>query len=531
MATLGNRTQLLATLQQPSPLDVLIVGGGITGAGILREAVRQGLKAALVEQQDFAWGTSSRSSKMVHGGLRYIAQGDIALTRHSALERERLIREAPGLVERMAYLFPVRKGQFPGKQSFNLLLTFYDKLAGIKTHGWYPADKLCERVPGIRTDGLKGASHYTDAVTDDARLVLRVLQQAIFEGGMALNHVAADSLLRDEKGQVCGANLRDTLNGATFKVRAKVVINATGAWVDHLRESVAHERTIRPLRGSHIVISADKIPVRDALTLFHPDDKRATFIFPWEGRTVIGTTDLDHSRSLQEEPGITQAEVAYLLRLANDQFPAVKLQTSDIISTYAGVRPVISKDRSKDPSKEKRDHQVWVDQGLVSVSGGKLTTFRLIARDTLEAARPFLQGCHFSNKDEQVFEPTRLHASQLPTDDLVWAQRLIGRHGDLAAQVLEQADPQERTPIAGTTFSLAELRWSCRNEQVVHLDDLLLRRTRTGLLLENGGSNLFAALKTICQQELHWDDARWAAELQRYQNLWQQHYHLPTPAA
>lgn len=527
MATLGDRAQIWHALTQHPRVDLIVIGGGITGAGILREASRQRLNALLVEQNDFAWGTSSRSSKMVHGGLRYIAQGDIALTRHSAQERERLIREAPGLVERMRYLFPVRKGQFPGKLAFNTLLTLYDKLAGIKTHGWYDAATVKGKVPGILQQGLKGANYYTDAITDDSRLVLRVLQQACSEGARALNYVAATGILRHGNGPVAGVSVTNNVTGETLEIHAGAIINATGAWVDTLRAPLSGERTIRPLRGSHIIIPAKKMPLQDTLTLFHPDDKRATFIFPWEGFTVIGTTDLDHDTTLNDEPAITRKEANYLLRLAQHYFPDSGLNENDIVSTYAGVRPVISKDRNKDPSKEKRDHQVWVDHGLVSVSGGKLTTFRLIARDTLQAAKPFLQGKPFNNSDETLFTKPSLQPSQLNTANQHWAQRMIGRYSDHAKELLDTAPVLEQQRIAGTEFCLAEIRWSCRNEQIVHLDDLLLRRTRVGLLLQNGGEQIFDNVKAICQQELHWNDEHWQQELHRYQQLWQQSYSLP----
>lgn len=513
--------------QHPHRHDLIIIGGGITGAGILREASRNGLNALLVEQRDFAWGTSSRSSKMVHGGLRYIAQGDLKLTRHAALERERLIHEAPGLVERMGYLFPIRKGQFPGKFVFNSLLALYDRLAGIHTHGWHDAPSLLQRAPGLDPRHLLGASYYTDAVTDDARLVLRVLHEAEAENGTALNYVTAETLLRDARGQVNGVGLRDSLNGARLEVHAHCVINATGAWVDHLRETVAGERTIRPLRGSHILIPAQRIPVQDALTVFHPQDKRAVFIFPWEGTTTIGTTDLDHTLPLNDEPGITAQELDYLLQLVQHQFPQAGISAADVISSYAGVRPVISKNHSKDPSKEKRDHQVWVDQGLVSVSGGKLTTFRLIARDTLRAARPFLAGMAPQEQDGPVFRTPHLHAATLLPRDTARAQRLIGRYGDDAAPLLASAPEAERHNLPGTAFCLAELRWACRHEQVVHLDDLLLRRTRLGQILPAGAAALLPQIKPLCQHELGWDDARWQQEEQRYRHLWRQHYFLP----
>jgi glycerol-3-phosphate dehydrogenase len=529
MSTLGKRADILAGLGRgEDELDLLVIGGGITGAGILREAARQGLSALLVEQRDFAWGTSSRSSKMVHGGLRYIAQGDIALSRHSALERERLIAEAPGLVERMGYLFPIRKGQVPGRLLFGLLLTFYDRLAGIRTHGWHDAATVLALAPGLRAEGLKGASHYTDAITDDSRLVLRVLQQACKEGARVLNYARAQTLLRDDAGQVRGASLRDECSGESLDVHARVVINATGAWVDELREGVSGERTIRRLRGSHITVAAHKLPVQQALTLFHPRDRRATFIFPWEGFTVIGTTDLDHDETLDQEPGITRQELDYLLELVALEFPTAGLSDGDIVSSWAGVRPVISKDRSKDPSKERRDHQVWVDHGLVSVSGGKLTTFRLIARDTLRVARALLQGTASDSGDQRIFDPASITPATLGLQrDEAWALRLIGRYGDEAVPLLAQAAPGECAKIAGTAFCLAELRWSCRNEQVVHLDDLLLRRSRVGLLLAQGGEQIFPAIEAICQQELGWSAARWDEERQRYRRMWQHAYALP----
>ncbi|HEX4937177.1 MAG TPA: glycerol-3-phosphate dehydrogenase C-terminal domain-containing protein, partial [Candidatus Kapabacteria bacterium] len=219
------------------------------------------------------------------------------------------------------------------------------------------------------------------------------------------------------------------------------------------------------------------------------------------------------------------------LQLAQQAFPGANVTAADVISSYAGVRPVISKNRSKDPSKEKRDHQVWVDKGLVSVSGGKLTTFRLIARDTLQAAKPFLQGVEFRNQDEQLFDYPIATPHALGLQDKAWAQRMIGRYGDQVKSLLQDAPESERNKIAGTEFCLAELRWSCRNEQIVHLDDLLLRRTRLGLLLHNGGAEILPHVKEICQQELDWNQDRWHSEEQRYLSLWRHYYFLPDATA
>lgn len=510
--------------------DLIIVGGGITGVGILREAARLELNCLLIEQKDFAWGTSSRSSKMVHGGLRYIAQGDLKLTKHSVKERERLIREAPGLVERLGYLFPIRKGQIPGKLLFNSLLKIYDKLAGIKTQQYFNSKKLLLRVAGLNPEQLKGASYYTDAITDDARLVLRVLHEALEENGQAINYCQANELVFGADGSVNGVLVENKTNGEAVTLHSKVVINATGAWVDGLREPVTGERTIRPLRGSHIIIPHELAPVTDSLTLFHPDDKRAVFIFPWENTTVVGTTDLDHDAPLDLEPSITEAEVEYLLKLVQREFPSAHIDRSRIISSFAGVRPVISKDRSKAPSKEKRDHQVWSDKGLVSVSGGKLTTFRLIALDTLKVALRQLgtTDAHFLFSDRNsIITPSTLTAADLPQMEPALAHRLIGCYGNAAQDIVSGAQAGELDTIQYTRFCLAELRWCAANESVIHLDDLLLRRTRLGLLLPNGGESIFAAVERICRSELGWNQQTWQTELAAYRQLWRSHYYLP----
>jgi len=506
--------------------DMVIVGGGIIGAGILREAARRDLKVLLVEQRDFAWGTSSRSSKMVHGGLRYISHGDIRLTRDSLRERERLLREAPGLIERMGYFFTLKKGQFPGRLPFGILLSFYDWLAGIKNHRYFNKDSVQSIFSGIGGSELTGAMYYTDTVTDDARLVLRVLQDAMLAGGCALNYVKAKSLLK-HSGQVAGVVLENAESGEQVEIHCKSVINATGAWADRLRNQVNPEKRIRPLRGSHLVLPMQKLPVKDALTLFHPRDKRPVFIFPWEGTTVVGTTDLDHDEDLDEEPVISEAELNYLLEAVHTLFPNHHLSRDDIVSSWSGIRPVIGSDEARDPSKERRDHAVWSDNGLVTVSGGKLTTFRLIALDAINAAAVTLGSLGIKESDDSVFSAPCVTADELSISNKHWAQRLIGRYGNHAKTLLEQASEAERHPIENTAFCLAECRWAARNESVLHLDDLLLRRTRLGSVLERGGEALFSDIEKICAEELHWDNTRWLSELARYRDIWSKYYYLP----
>ncbi len=534
-ASFTDRKELWSQLkQQPQHWDMIIVGGGIIGAGVLREATRRGLKALLIEQRDFAWGTSSRSSKMVHGGLRYIAQGDIKLTKQSLQERERLLREAPGLIERMGYFFLLRKKKFPGRLVMNLLLSLYDRLAGIKDHRYLDKESLPAHFPGLNTDQLKGACYYTDTAVDDARLVLRVLQESIQAGGQVLNYAQATKLIKkplsDDNGDKCvqGLVVKNIENDEQLSLKASVVINATGAWADRLRSDVIDEKRIRPLRGSHLVLPREKLPVEGTLGIFHPEDKRPVFIFPWEGATLIGTTDIDHRGDLDQEACITNSEVDYLLQIVAQYFPQHQLSRKDVISCYSGVRPVIGSDNGKDPSKERRTHAVWADKGLVTVSGGKLTTFRVTAIDTLEAAKPWLVDASSKTDigDDQVFAqpPAPAKGQSIDKDR---QRRMLGRYGSNFNHMLANTDKDEWQLIGQTQFCLAECRWAIKNESVVHLDDLLLRRTRLGLLLENGGKELFSSLENMFHQELGWCRERWEKEVSRYLDIWQKHYSLP----
>jgi len=526
-----NRDTLWQELKQ-SPnnyWDVVIVGGGIIGAGVLREASRRGLNVLLIEQQDFAWGTSSRSSKMVHGGLRYIAQGDIKLTKHSVQERERLLKEAPGLVERVGNYFLLQKRQFPGRIAMGSVLTIYDKLAGIKDHRYLDKNSLIEHFPNIQSEGLKGACYYSDTSVDDARLVLRVLQESIQNGGKVLNYVQAKNLITDShnSNQVSGLVLENIESGEQLEVKTSVVVNATGAWADRLRQQVVDEKRIRPLRGSHLVFASKQLPLKDTLILFHPKDKRPVFIFPWEGATLVGTTDLDHHENLDLESTITQEEVEYLLQVVSRYFPNSNISHHDVISSYSGVRPVIGSDRSKDPSKERRDHAVWADKGLVTVSGGKLTTFRLTAIDTLNMAQTWLRKKAPLNCGDQVFITPPI-SEGTPVNEQNWLKRITGRYGFNAQHIVANASDGELLLIAETQFSLAECRWAIKHESVVHLDDLLLRRTRLGILVKNGAQALFPILEKTFQEELGWDNNKWTQEVARYQSIWKKHYSLPS---
>ncbi|MCH8618687.1 glycerol-3-phosphate dehydrogenase/oxidase [Undibacterium sp. TS12] len=510
--------------------DVIVIGGGITGAGILLEAAKRGWKALLVEQKDFAWGTSSRSSKLVHGGLRYIKQGKFFLTRDSVRERQRLMQAASGLVEPQSFAFADYAGRKPGRWLFALGLVIYDWMAGLRGKHYFSVQDFLMLAPHIARQDLRGGSCYLDAKTDDARLVLRVLQEARAAGATAINYLAVDSLIYKD-GRASAVLLRDAVSQQQYQVQARLIINATGAWADALRQQQGEKNRLRPLRGSHLLFPAWRLPVAQAVSLMHPRDGRPVFVYPWEGVSLVGTTDVDHRADMQIEAAMTLDELTYLMEAMEFQFPGLKLTTDDVIATYAGVRPVIDTGKS-DPSQEGRDHAIWLEKGLLTVTGGKLTTFRLIAQDALKHVEHLFPkpgagiatGTVFAATAEiPILSGMKLNQAQIA--------RLQGHFGANAANVVATAQAGELDYIPGTASLWVELRWAARYESVVHLEDLMLRRTRLGLLLRNGGLAFMQRIRSICQPELQWDDEQWEKEQAAYLDLWHRCHGLPASPA
>jgi glycerol-3-phosphate dehydrogenase len=386
----GWRDRLWSELEQP--WDVLIIGGGITGAGILREASRAGLRALLVEAHDFASGTSSRSSKLVHGGFRYLKNGQIKLTFESVRERERLLNEGRGLVNPLGFCWPtIATPSQAGFSELHWCCTIWP------SSGAPPLRRLryARPVPAADLRWAEGGYRYFDAQTDDARLVLRLIQESLSEGGAALNYTRAGDLLRNRQGQVRGAVLFDQTpegNGRQAEVQAHAVINATGAWADELREKIGQRARLRRLRGSHLILPASRVPLTRSVSFLHPADDRPVFAFPWEGVTLVGTTDVDLDEPLSTDPVISPAEVEYLLQAAQYAFTCQDLTPEDVQCTYSGVRPVINTGKS-DPSKESREYVLWSENGLLTITGGKLTTFRLMACEALNKIRMCIPNC------------------------------------------------------------------------------------------------------------------------------------------
>lgn len=509
-----------------SDWDLVVVGGGITGAGVLWEATRLGVRALLVEQRDFAWGASSRSAKLVHGGLRYLKHGRFWLTWESVKDRERMLKEAPGLVSPLEFVMPLYKGAGPGKMAMKAGLVVYDLMAGKRRHGFLAAQEISLSVPHIKHDGLLGGFHFMDAQVDDARLVLRIIREAVRAGAHAMNYTSVVELRRDARGRVIGVVLEDAETRSTKEIGARAVINATGAWAEQLHRSPDPGKHLRPLRGSHLVFPRSVFPVDHAIALIHPADRRPVYVLPWEGAVLLGTTDLDHEDDLSLEPFISLEETSYLMECLRAFFPSLRISSTDCLSTFAGIRPVLSEGKL-DPSKESREHVVWVDNGMVTVTGGKLTTFYRLAADAVAAAKAFLPGPPSRPQSGQLF--TR--PSELPplgealTED--FKARVFGRYGMDAPALLSMAHPEDLETVPCSRTLWAELPFAARFEQVRHLSDLLLRRVRIGLLTPRGGEDLIGRVRALCEPWLPWDGDRWNEETQAYLGHCRQAYGVP----
>ncbi len=506
--------------------DIIVIGGGITGAGILREATQAGLRVLLLEADDFSSGTSSRSSKLVHGGFRYLKNAQIKLTYKSVRERERLLIDGKGLITPLGCLLANYQRDTVPAWAFGIGLVVYDLLANRWGHRHYGADDFHNLCSSLNEKDLLGGYRFIDAQTDDARLVLRLIIESVHEGGFALNYARVINVLQRQTGQVCGISVQDeSLEGCgrTAEVEAAVVINATGVWADELRNKVAGESRLRRLRGSHIVFPSYKFPLNRSINMLHPRDNRPVFALPWDGVTLVGTTDIDHEEPLCSDPTISSDEIEYLMAFVNQAFPCLSLTMDDIQVTFSGIRPVVNTGKA-DPSKESREHVLWKENGLITVTGGKLTTFRLMAQEALkQASKSLLKRTIFNKQTPLLFTPpvNILQESGLSN---TMRLRLIGRYGRHAGEFIDAAEKDELVQIGEIPALWAELRWAATSEGVLHLDDLLMRRVRLGLLAPHGGIPYIERIRQIAQPVLEWDDSRWYREVKEYIELWETKY-------
>ncbi|NPV55292.1 MAG: glycerol-3-phosphate dehydrogenase/oxidase [Anaerolineae bacterium] len=512
--------------------DLVIIGGGITGAGVLREAANAGLDALLVEANDFAFGTSSRSSKLIHGGIRYLRNRQYDVTFESVRERQWMLREAEHLITPLPFLSPVYEINERSQHGMGLRILIYDLMAGRWQHRTYSREALLQVCAGFNTEGLLRGYLYGDALMDDARLVVRVLRESARAGGIALNYAPVQDLLRTADGQVRGVLLQDRAEpgGRTYEVKARAVINAAGPWSDELRARVGAPARLRKLRGSHVLLPLEKCVSPDhAVMLLHPRDQRTMFAFAWEGAFMAGTTDLDHPEAVertQSEPRASHAEIDYIIEALQFTFPDANIRHEDVISSFAGLRPVVNTGKAR-PSDESRAHVVWDENGLVTIAGGKYTIFRRMAADVLNCAAARLPGSPVFPTRRRIFDrlPEEIAYSEMPP---AAAAYLAGRYAADLPDLLACAGAGELESIDGLPNVWAQLRWAARAEAVIHLDDLLLRRVRIGMTLPGGGMGWMARIRAIVQPELGWDDRRWQEEEDRYVRTWRAAY-SPAP--
>ncbi|MSP91837.1 MAG: glycerol-3-phosphate dehydrogenase/oxidase [Myxococcales bacterium] len=484
--------------------DLLVVGGGVTGAGVLRDAALRGLKVALVERGDFACGTSSRSSKLVHGGLRYLEMGDVALVFEAVRERQRLMKLAPHLARPQAFLLPVfRPRRRHSIFALDIGLTLYDMLAafaGVLRHKAVRARGLRKMEPLLKRDDLQGGVRYYDAMTDDARLVLANVRDGVEAGGVAVSRVSfVEPQFR--QGRFVSALVKDEWTGDMMRVAAHGLVLAGGPWTDDLRGRIgakAELRALRPSKGVHIVVTRDRLPLSQAVMMTAADG-RIVFALPWSHATVLGTTDTPWDGP-PDDPPTTLEDARYLLDTANAHFdpPGGPLAPTDVVSSWGGIRPLVAADSSS-TYNASREHLVATDpRGIVTISGGKLTTYRVMAEEALDAAISLLPpgraaaaqpgrtqtlplpGARTIAGRHRALEEvaTRLHDQH--GIDPALATLLAQRYGDEAAAVvaLAREEPDGLVPVvAGAPVVWGELRWAAQHEMALSLVDAAVRRT------------------------------------------------------
>jgi glycerol-3-phosphate dehydrogenase len=531
------REAALATLQADE-FDVVVIGGGITGAGVALDAATRGYSVALVERRDFSAGTSSRSSKLVHGGLRYLQNFDLGLVREALLERGLLTSLAPHLVKPLPLIVP----SFGGKRPDRMLgtgLHLYDRMSRELRRNsqvdWNPdrhriieGDEVLEMIPALASKDPTAGYLFYDCQTDDSRLVLTVLGEAERFGAVVANRLEVQSLLHDDSGYARGVRVKDRIGGDEFEVRAGTVVNATGVWADRISPDEFYEAEdvphIRPSRGTHITMANDKLPLNGGGAIAPAGKGRTIFILPWLGRTLIGTTDVDYEGGLDHIPP-SEDDVDYLLGAVNDFF-GTDLGRSDLCGAYAGVRPLISTgDPKKSVDISRRAELYETSSGMLTITGGKLTTFRRMAKQVVDRLVE-RDGRDAPCRTHEIPLGMDVSVDDLPAVDGVdedSRKQLVHRYGYFANEVLKLAEgtPELRERIVPDLADvMAEVVVAARFEQAQSLADVFLRRTRLGLLSAPTVSNgeVPRRVAGVLGAELGWDDARIEDELSRWQD-------------
>jgi glycerol-3-phosphate dehydrogenase len=519
--------------------DLVIVGGGIVGAGALLDAASRGLKVALVEQDDIGAGTSSRSSRLIHGGVRYLEQLRFGLVREALGERAHLLHIAPHLVRLEPFLFPIYGWPVVHRVFYGSGILLYDILGSRHDGGFarhLSREETLDWAPDLRREGLQGAIVYHDGVDDDARYTLAVVRTAIGLGARVATGVRATGLL-EGSGRVLGIRARDVRGNGEFEVRARGVLDGTGVWVAERDSPLGSGATVRPSKGVHLIVPRERIRSRTGVTFRIPG--RVLFVVPWPGHWLIGTTD-DDFHGPPSHPSADAADVAQILHTVNKAFD-IDLTTDDVVGTYAGLRPLVATGATGPTAKASREHRVVREaNGVVRVIGGKFTTYRVIGRDAIDTLLgPVAVRSRPSGTDglRLVGAADREVLSSL-TADLVraghepaMAERLVDRHGTEAPDVLALGAilGLDRPLAPNVAVHEAEIAWAVRNELAHTLDDVLARRTRLAQELPDRGATIAPRVAAIMAGELGWDADRQADEVARYLASAHKEFGVPEP--
>jgi glycerol-3-phosphate dehydrogenase len=488
--------------------DLLIVGGGITGAAVAREASLRGLSTLLVEKGDFASGTSSRSSKLVHGGVRYLEQFEFALVMESTRERARLWKLAPQLVHPIPFLFPAFKESRVPLWKLAAGLWLYDILAAFRSptmHRTYLNKRCRQEEPALRSEGLSGGIFYWDGATDDSLLTLANLVDARANGAVTVSRLKLDEVkIKSNSGEAPHEFvLEDQVNAQRFNVKARSIVVAGGPWTDIIlrQTGLPFQKLMATTRGSHIVVPHKVLPTKHALAMTHPTDGRVLFTIPWGEFTVVGTTDI-FDEAAPEKVAINTAEVDYLIESTKYYYPNNPIQRSDIVSTWSGLRPLIAPpDAEGGASQISREHHLeWRDQGVVVIAGGKLTTHREMAEETVDML--LRKAASWPKPLGRAFLPSRTHNRPFPT---------------LRFPLSKGFEPEHRLGQSeASRVSLNDVKEICRTQMVMSIEDLFVRRTQIFYKEPHNGWLLLPKIKKTLCEALEWDENTWKQQVHSY---------------
>ncbi len=517
--------------------DLLVIGGGITGAAVARDAAMRGMRTALVEKDDFASGTSGRSSRLIHGGIRYLENYQFRLVFECCRERRVMRRIAPRLVRPLPFLYPVYRGQKPAPWKLRLGLTLYDALGlfgNLQRHRWLDGSEVEEREPIIAQQGLLGAARFYDAQVDDARLTLTTAKSAHLHGAVIVNHSRVVDLMTAE-GQLVGARLVDQQDGDEIEVRARVVVNATGVWGDQVLAMDESSKTamLRPTQGAHIVVARERLDSRHAVVFDSPCDGRHVFLIPWGDFALIGTTDTDYRGDL-DAPAARSDDVAYLLDAVEHAFPEAGIDEEDIVSTFAGLRPLVAGPNDTGQPRRgegttyemSREHEILESpSGLITIVGGKLTTHRLMAEQAVDRVREKLGTDEARGMQRECRTQDRLEGAEITRppacgmEDGTVRHHLLSTYGDDTARILgyvEENPMLVKRIVPGLPYLMAEVLYAMNHEMAVTLNDVMMRRTHIIHETRSGGLPEARRVAELMASRLGWDHSEVDSQISDY---------------